>query len=145
VAGVGCVIIEAGGRCGIRTLIRGDVMKIVITSQGKELNSEIDPRFGRSRYFIFIDTETGESEAIGNEQELNAVQGAGIQAAEFVSRNGAEWVLTGNCGPKAYRTLSAAGINVSVQVTGTVQEAFEMFKRGELTPAKEANVEGHWA
>jgi len=119
-------------------------MKIAITSQGKELDSEIDSRFGRSRYFFLADPELEDFEVIDNEQNLNSPQGAGIQAAETVVRHGAQWVLTGNCGPKAFRTLTAAGVKIVISCTGTVQDVLEKFRKGGLKPTDAANVEGHW-
>ncbi|MBN2288409.1 MAG: NifB/NifX family molybdenum-iron cluster-binding protein [Candidatus Glassbacteria bacterium] len=120
-------------------------MKIVISSQGKELDSQVDPRFGRGSWFIVVDTESGAFQAVDNTPNLNLAQGAGIQAAETVSRLGAEAVMTGNCGPKAFRTLSAAGIKVFSGIEGTVREAVERFKAGALTASESHDVEGHWS
>lgn len=120
-------------------------MKIAVTSTGQDLDSKVDPRFGRAKWFIVVDTETNQVQAISNEQNLNAGQGAGIQTAENISRQGAKAVLTGNCGPKAFRTLTAAGIQVYCGADGTVAESLEKFKSGKLKQAEGANVEGHWA
>lgn len=119
-------------------------MKIAITSSGKTLDAPVDPRFGRAAFFILVDAKTGAFEVHDNAQTLNAAQGAGIQAAETVSRLGAEAVITGHCGPKAFRTLQAAGIKVVIGARGTVAEAIEDFKAGRLKPAESADVEGHW-
>ncbi len=120
-------------------------MKIAVTSQGTELDSPVDPRFGRARYFLLVDTQTEESSAKDNAQNLNAPQGAGIQAAQAVVNHGAEALITGNVGPKAFATLSAAGVQVCVGATGTVREAVQRWKAGQLQVAQKANVEGHWA
>jgi len=80
-----------------------------------------------------------------NSQNLNAAQGAGIQAAETVVRLGAEAVVTGNVGPKAFRALNAAGIKMYLSGEGSVADAVRKFKAGELKEASTANVEGHWA
>ena len=119
-------------------------MKIVITAQGTEMSDQVDPRFGRAKWFILFDTETSEHSALDNEQNLNAMQGAGIQAARNVQETGAEAVLTGNVGPKAFMTLQAAGLKIYTGAEGTVAEAIEKFKAGELTAAEDASVEGHW-
>jgi len=87
-------------------------MKVVITSYGKDLTSKTDKSFGRAKWFVLVDTETGAFEAHSNEQNFNAAQGAGIQAAQNVSNLGAEAILTGNVGPNAFRTLSAASIKI---------------------------------
>jgi len=119
-------------------------MKLAITAISKELSSNVDQRFGRAKYFIVVDIETGEWIAHDNAQNLNAAQGAGIQAAETVARLGAQAVITGNAGPKAFRTLNAAAIKVYLCPNGTVEEALHRFKGGELKEASAANVGGHW-
>lgn len=119
-------------------------MKVAVTSSGDGLGSPIDPRFGRAAKFILVDTETGSVQVEDNTQNLNAAQGAGIQAAQNVSRLGAQVLLTGHCGPKAFATLRAAGIQVITGVEGTVGEVVERFKRGELSPSDSPDVEGHW-
>ncbi len=118
-------------------------MKAAVTSSGQNLESHLDPRFGRCSWFIVADTETGEYRAVSNEQ-INSVQGAGIQAAEKVSRLGVEAVITGHCGPKAFRALKAAGIKVYTGGQGTVAEVLDKLKRGLLEEATSADVEGHW-
>jgi predicted Fe-Mo cluster-binding NifX family protein len=119
-------------------------MKIVITAQGDSLESPLDPRFGRAKMFVLFDTETEKIEVIGNQQNMNAAQGAGIQSAQNVVRAGAQAVITGHCGPKAFRTLSAAGVSVYCSSASTVGEAVSLFKNGELKKTETADVEGHW-
>jgi predicted Fe-Mo cluster-binding NifX family protein len=96
-------------------------MKIAITSQGRDLNSQIDPRFGRAAFILIVDTDLPKVEVIDNEENINAFKGAGIQAAAMISKRGAEVLLTGYCGPNAYKTLQAAGLKVVSDVTGTNQ------------------------
>ena len=104
----------------------------------------MDQRFGRSRYFLVLDTETGETEVHDNEVNLNAVQGAGIQTAQNVARLNVEAVLTGHMGPNSFRALSAAGITVYTGLQGTVEQAVHRLKAGELIPVDSADVEEHW-
>lgn len=120
-------------------------MKVLITSQGRELTSSVDQRFGRAKWYVLYDTETEKVNAFENIQNMRAMQGAGIQAAENVARLGADCVLTGHCGPKAFRALSAADIKVFVGAGGTVAEAVESFKSGELKMADKPDVQGHWS
>jgi len=119
-------------------------MKIAITSKGTDLDSEVDPRFGRAAYIIVVDTDTLEFEAVDNAANVNALKGAGIQAAGAVSDKGAGVLLTGHCGPNAFRTLEAAKIKVANDVSGTIRDAVNAFKDGKLTFADGANVDGHW-
>jgi len=102
-------------------------MKICVTAEGKDLNSSIDLRFGRCKYFMIVDMETLRFEAIEN-PSLNSAGGAGIQAGQLMSAQGVKVVLTGNIGPNAHQVLSAAGISVFIGVSGTVKEAIEGYK-----------------
>ena len=85
-------------------------MKVVLTSSGPTLADPIDMHFGRAKVFILADVETGRAVAHDNAQNLHAAQGAGIQSAETVARLGAEAVVTGSVGPKAYKALQAATV-----------------------------------
>ncbi len=118
-------------------------MKIAVSATGKDLDSQIDPRFGRCAYFVIVNTDDMSFEAFDNEN-ISLGGGAGIQAAQFVASKGAKVVITGNCGPNAMRTLSAAGIEVVVGQNGTVREVVEAYKRGRLSPTSEPNVTDHY-
>ena len=119
-------------------------MKVAVTSQGNEMSSEIDLRFGRAKFLLVVDTEAGDFEVHDNELNLNAVQGAGIQTGQNIANLGVEAVITGNVGPNAFRTLYAADIKIFIAAKQTVAEAIDSFKAGELKEVEQANVEGHW-
>ena len=119
------------------------IMKIAVTSQGKDLDSALDPRFGRCQYFIIIDPDTEEFEAVPNES-LMASGGAGIQSAQFLANRGIEAVITGNVGPNAARTLRSARIKVYTMNTGSVRDAIKSYKKGELATVSEATVNSHF-
>jgi predicted Fe-Mo cluster-binding NifX family protein len=119
-------------------------MKIAVSAQGAGLDSPVDPRFGRARYFIVVDTETGGISAHDNTVNLNAIQGAGIQSAKNVADLGVRAVVTGNVGPKAFTALTAAGIEVYTGASGTVRYILDAFRAGKLSRADKANMEGHW-
>jgi len=119
-------------------------MKVAFTASGSTLDSPLDARFGRAPGFLVYDIDSSTAEFIDNQQSLNAAQGAGIQAAETVARSGAKALVTGHCGPKAFRVLSAAGVKVYNTNQPTVAAAVEAFKAGKLKPADSADVEGHW-
>ena len=120
------------------------VMKIAIASTGTDPQSAVDLRFGRARYFLVVDTETHDWSVHDNAQNLNAAQGAGIQAGQQVSGLGVDAVISGNYGPKAFQVLNTAGIRAYRTDAGPVEEAVRKFNAGELTEASEANVAGHW-
>jgi len=118
-------------------------MKIAVTSTGKTLDSQVDQRFGRAAYFIVVDTETMDFSVVENENAA-AAGGAGISSAKVVIDACAEVVLTGNCGPNAERTLSAAGVKLYTGVAGTVSEAIELFQNGKLAEAAGPNVQSRF-
>ncbi|MGA7876955.1 MAG: DUF134 domain-containing protein [Desulfoferrobacter sp.] len=120
-----------------------DMSKIAITSEGPTLDDRIDPRFGRAAGFVVVDLETMDTHYIDNGQSQVMAQGAGIQAAELIARSGANCVLTGYVGPKAFHALSAAGIKIGQNLEGiTVREAVDRFKNGEVEIAEGPNREG---
>lgn len=117
-------------------------MRIAVTATGPDLDAEMDPRFGRCPNFVIVETDNLGFEAIDNANQALG-QGAGIQSARLLAEHGVTHVLTGNCGPNAHRTLSAAGIGVIVGCTGTARQAVERFIAGELRVADAPNVPGH--
>ena len=119
-------------------------MKIAVTSKGQDLDSEVDPRFGRAAYILIVDSETSECKTLDNKENVNAMKGAGIQAARSVSDSGAEVLVTGFCGPNAFKALSAAGIKIACDASGTVGDAVKAYLEGKLSLANDANVSGHW-
>ncbi len=119
-------------------------MKIAVTSKGTDLDAEVDPRFGRAAYFLVINTETLDFEVLDNAENVNALKGAGIQSAKMISDKGVQALLTGYCGPNAFKTLEAVNIKVINDATGTIREAVKSFTDGELNISDKANVEGHW-
>jgi len=119
-------------------------MKVVFTTPGTTLHAPLDPRFGRAPRFLVYDLDRELFEVVDNQQNLNAVQGAGIQSAETVARLGANALVTGHCGPKAFRVLLAAGVKIFNTDAPTVADALERYRTGKLTEAKAADVAGHW-
>jgi len=97
-------------------------MKIAISATGPGLEDEVDPRFGRCQYFVIVDLDTMQLEALENSSAM-APGGAGISTAQMIASKGVGAVLTGNCGPNAYQVLSAAGIQVITGVSGKVKDA----------------------
>jgi predicted Fe-Mo cluster-binding NifX family protein len=117
-------------------------MKVAVTSTGPALEAAVDPRFGRCSTLLLVETDDMSFEALGNESS-SLGGGAGIQTAQLVAHRGAKAVLTGNCGPNAHQTLSAAGIDVIVACSGTVSEVIARFKEGQLQPTAAPNVASH--
>lgn len=110
-------------------------MKIAVSATGKDINSAVDPRFGRAAYFVIVEGDSGEVvQVIDNLAAQEAAHGAGINAATTVANAGVAVVLTGRMGPKAFSVLQAAGIKIVSSVSGTVKEAVNQFMTGKLSP-----------
>ena len=117
-------------------------MKIAVSSKDKNLNAEVDQRFGRCRYFLIVDSENMEFNTISNESSTS-FGGAGVKAAETVVNNGAEVLITGNIGPNAHRTLAAGNVKIYTGATGTVKDAIQSYKNGKLNETDNPNVGSH--
>ena len=117
-------------------------MKICVTATAGDLNAQVDPRFGRSQYFVIVDSDTMEFEAMANEA-MNAPGGAGIQAAQAMVNKGVNVVVSGNMGPNAFQVLSTADVKIATGAYGTVKEAVEMYKGGKLNEAGGSTVAAH--
>ena len=117
-------------------------MKIAVTAISPELEAGVDPRFGRCQYFIVVDPETMQYEALENAGP-SAGSGAGVSSAQMVIGKGVSAVLTGNCGPNAYQVLSAAGINIITGVSGKITDAIKDYQAGKFRTADQPNVDAH--
>jgi predicted Fe-Mo cluster-binding NifX family protein len=117
-------------------------MKICVSSTGTDLNAQVDPRFGRCQYFIIVDPDTMTFEAISN-VGIAASSGAGIQAAQTIANRGVDVLISGNVGPNAFQTLSAAGVRSVTGASGTIKDAIEMYMAGKLAETGGATVPGH--
>jgi predicted Fe-Mo cluster-binding NifX family protein len=119
-------------------------MKIAVSSKGQGLDAQLDPRFGRTDFFLIIDVDSGKIlKVIDNTASQDAAHGAGINAATIVAEAGAEMVLTGHIGPKAFGVLNAAGIKVISDASGTVREAVEHFKQGGFKEVSGPDTDVH--
>ena len=114
-------------------------MKICVTAQGKTLDDQVDPRFGRCQFFIVVDTDTLDFEAVEN-QSAQFSGGAGIQSGQLMASKGVKAVLTGNVGPNAFQTLTAGGIKIYTGLSGKIRDAVEKYKGGSLKPTENPNV-----
>jgi predicted Fe-Mo cluster-binding NifX family protein len=119
-------------------------MKICITSTGSGLDTEMEPRFGRCQYFLFVDPETMALEALEN-PNIGASGGAGIQSAQLVANKGVDALITGQVGPNAFTTLQAAGIKILTGASGKVREVLEKYKNNQLSSfAQGPTVQAHF-
>ena len=123
---------------------RGDDMKIAFPAIEYNLNSIVDIRFGRANQFILYDTESEKFIIIPNIQNIQAAQGAGIQAAQIILNRGAQVLIAKNIGPKAFKVLEAVQIAIYLAQEGTIQENIEYYKQGKLKKTENSNVDGHW-
>jgi predicted Fe-Mo cluster-binding NifX family protein len=107
-------------------------MRIAVASEGKELSSKVDPRFGRAKYIVIHDTEQTKLEILDNQEISQLSGGAGVKAAEAVVGKKVDYVVSQNFGPKALQVFKAADVKVAVVSDGTVAEAIERIKRGQF-------------
>lgn len=120
-------------------------MNVAISTQGGDIDALVDPRFGRTRWIVIVDSESGEWTAVDNAATAEATGGAGIQAATTVVDHGARAVITGNVGPNAQKALSAGGVSVYQAGNGvSARAAVDALVRGELTEMLAPTVAGHW-
>lgn len=144
----------AGAACGDTDVFKQDpkirsrggkteMRKIAVSSEGSDLDGPVDPRFGRAAGFIIIDPDTMASEYVDNAVSQGMAQGAGIQAAELMTRHAVGVVLTGYVGPKAFQALSAAGIKIGQNLEDlSVRQAVEKYKSGQVSMAAAPNRGG---
>jgi predicted Fe-Mo cluster-binding NifX family protein len=115
-------------------------MKIAIGASTLEMDSQIDPRFGRAAYFIVADTDTLAWQAFLN-PAVTASGGAGTQAAQFIAHHNVQACISGDFGPNAYNALRAAAISMYLPGTSqTVKEAIEHFRTGQLQQVREPTL-----
>ncbi len=119
-------------------------MLVAFSTDGKNLDSSLDTRFGRCRNFLVCDVSSSDFKIIENAQNLNAAQGAGIQSAQNVIASGAQALVTGHCGPKAFKVLQAAGIPIYLGEEKRIRSLVEDFQNGKLEHLVSPDVEGHW-
>ena len=117
-------------------------MKIAITSSGENIEDSVDPRFGRCAFFLIFELPDHTPSIITNESG-NATHGAGIATAQMISQKNVQAVITGNVGPNAFQTLTGFGLKVFTGASGTVREAVEAYKEGNLADASSPTVGGH--
>jgi len=118
-------------------------MKIAISVTEQTLEADVDPRFGRCQHFIIFDLISGKFEFLDN-KSADFTGGAGIATAQMIADSGVQVVLTGNCGPNAYRVLSVAGIQVVTGVAGKAKDAVDKYERGDYPVAGKPNVANHY-
>jgi predicted Fe-Mo cluster-binding NifX family protein len=117
-------------------------MKLAISADGPQLEAQLDARYGRCAYFIFVDTETHAWEASPN-PAIDARGGAGTQAAQFIANQGAQAVISGHFGPNAFEALDAAGIKMYAAAAGRIESVVEEFSSGQLKKVTVPGASGH--
>lgn len=120
-------------------------MIVAVPTSGKDLGSSVDTRFGRAVGFILYDTETGRHRHLENRLDELALEGAGVQAARNLLREKVEAVITGHCGPKAFKLFSDAGVGIYSGISGPISDALESFTAGKLKALESPDVKDHWS
>ena len=118
-------------------------MKVCVTAAASGIDAPMDPRFGRCPFFVVVDLDSMNEISIPN-ANVDAASGAGIQAAQEVARQGVSALITGNIGPNAMQTLSAAKIDIYQHPGGiAVRGALEACQEGELSKIEAPSVSAH--
>ena len=117
-------------------------MKVIVSSTGKSVDDAISTVFGRTEFYLLVDTEDFTSESFKN-PAADQSSGAGIQAAQFVLKKNPGSVISSSIGPNAYEVLGAGSIPCYTATAGTVRETVEAFNRGELPLMGSANADSH--
>lgn len=112
-------------------------MKIALTCIGKEMNDNLDLRFGRCSYFLIFDSSKGVSHTLENKGQ-SSDGGAGIAAAQQIIDEDVEIVITGSLGPYAYNLMLSSGIKVYASKELPCSQALELFSKGELEEITQA-------
>ena len=121
-------------------------MKVAISAQSNDIDSLVDPRFGRAAWFIIVDSESLEWTAVDNRKNAEASGGAGVQAGTIVADQGVHSVITGNVGPNAHKVLAAAGVDIYQAGNGvTVRDAVASLATNDLSRVSSPTVAGHWS
>jgi predicted Fe-Mo cluster-binding NifX family protein len=112
-------------------------MKIVFTAKGTDMAAAMDPRFGRTEYFVFFDEESGKVESYDNRDVEQQAHGAGPRTAQKLAEFNAQILITGNGpGGNAATALQSLGLEIYVGAGAmTVQEAYDAYKAGDLKKA----------
>ena len=110
-------------------------MKIAISSMGTNLESQIDPRFGRCSNFLVVDASDLSYKSYENKAQFEG-HGAGISAAQFLINLEVKAVISGSVGPNAFQALSAANIQMFTG-SGSIKDAVKEFTKGNLTPLRQ--------
>lgn len=118
-------------------------MKICVTAYSNDYDSQIDPRFGRCSFFVFVDPDSMRIEITPN-MASGASGGAGIQAAQVLVNKNVDVLITGNVGPKAFGALSSSGIKIITGAQGSVRVAIEKYKKGELNITSSPSVKDRY-
>jgi len=115
-------------------------MRICITATGQDLDATVDQSFGRAQFFLFVDSETSNTEAVQNRPRTH---GAGIRAAQILAENGASVVITGRVSRNAHAALTDAGVEIYVGATGLAKEGLQAYQAGHLSRAEAPTREEH--
>lgn len=101
-------------------------MKIAITSQGDQLDSVIDQRFGRCSYFVIYDSETKTTQFILNPNKI-IEEGAGPASVQLLANKEVMKVYAGEFGVKIKTLMDHLKIEMNViKEPITIQEIIDI-------------------
>ena len=109
-------------------------MKIVFTTNGKTWDANMDPRFGRTEYFLIYDEEKDELTSYDNSSVENEAHGAGPKTVRKLMKFDPNVLITGNGpGGNASSVLKNTKINIYIGAGAmTAKQAYDAYKNGKL-------------
>lgn len=109
-------------------------MKIAVTIDGKDLESNVSSVFGRSPFFLMLEIQDKKIVKTIVLENVAAKQsgGTGIFAAKAIVEQGTEFLITGNVGPRAMDVFRQFGIK-AFSGSGIAKDALEKFFKGNLS------------
>lgn len=114
-------------------------MKLCIpTTSDEGLEAPVSGHFGRAPFYTFVDTLSGETEAVANPGH------DAVHPPDFVLRHGPEAVAVRGMGRGAYDRLTAGGVRVLRTEEPDVAETLAAAREGRLQPLSSDDVHaGH--
>lgn len=105
-------------------------MKIIISADGRGLESNIDATFHRCSFFLIVDTAANSLRSLVNSTKDRPGE-IGATVGQIVSNEGIDAVITTDIGPKAFEIFERYGIKV-YQAEGIIEDAIQELKEGRL-------------
>jgi predicted Fe-Mo cluster-binding NifX family protein len=113
-------------------------MKIVISADGRGLDSKICATFHRCPFFLIKDMEKNSLKALENTTKDRPGE-IGATVGQIISNQGIDTVITSDIGPKAFEIFERYAIKV-YQAEGIIEDAIRQLEKGKLPEITKATL-----